>query len=103
MSENMGAGAGYPAGSDHRDGRADIADQIVDRVARFDMAAGGIQENADGVMIDMVEIEELRRYAFGQFLVNAAENHDRARFQKFCHHGTRQAARLVLVVIVLIV
>jgi hypothetical protein len=54
-------------------------------------------------MIDMVEIEELRRYAFGQFLVNAAENHDRARFQKFCHHGTRQAAGLVLVVIVLIV
>ena len=61
----------------------------MDRVTRFDMTAGRVQKNADGVMIDMVEIEQLRGHSFGQLLVNSAEYHDRAGFQKFCHHGTR--------------
>ena len=99
----MGAGAGYPASADHRDRRTDVANKIVDRVSRFDMTAGGVQKNPNGIMVDMIKIEQLGGNAFGEFLVNPAENHDRAGFQKFCHHRAGQATRLVLFVIIIFV
>ena len=66
------------------------------------MAARRIQENANGVVIDMIEIEQLRRHALRQLLVNAAENHDRAGFEKFRHHGAGQTTGLVLFVVLII-
>ena len=92
--ENMGAGAGDPARADDLHARPAEADHVMDRVAGFDMAARGIEDDADIAVAFGGIGQKLRRHPLGHLHVDFAEDQDRAGLEQ--RLGDRRRLRLRL-------
>src|SRR5690606_19370709 len=90
-------GARHPARSDHPDRRVDEADHVVDRVARLDVTAGRVDEDADRLARPRVEGEELCGERVRELAGDLAEEEDGAaaeeRLARLVRDGRRGGGR----------
>ncbi|MNH90164.1 hypothetical protein D3C73_426980 [compost metagenome] len=91
----------HPASSDNPDLRLDELDHVMDGIARFDVAAGGVHIDANIFVAGCGERNELRVDLLRQFLGNRTVDEDRARLEKIrlCFLAERQFLGLVVVVV----
>src|SRR5258706_10206214 len=79
--EDVRAGARYPAGADGGDLRAHEADHVVDRVARFDVAAGRGDQHGNRRVGLLGERDQARAGAARHGGVSLSENKHEARLE----------------------
>ncbi len=92
--EDQGAGAGDPAGADHADRGLGVneADHVVDGVAAFDVAAGGVDVDVNGFGAGAGEGEQAAGDVTGDAIVDGAEDQDLALLEQAVLELVDQAA-----------
>src|ERR1043166_7419053 len=79
--EDVRAGARHPAGAHGGHRRPHEPDDVVDRVAGFDVAAGRRNEDGDRPLGFLRQRDEARAGRAGDRVVDLAEQHDEARLE----------------------